>query len=478
MLAGRNRMRKITSAEWLFLCVVAVLVTLGAASPAYAAPVPTEKVTQEVSPGGGTLSVPSVGFSITFPPGALTRSTIVTIEVSPAQFKDLSRPGYILSPRGIQLDLDLGAVASNAALTLELGFTGPYDPVATTMGIANPWGLTIAVPSEQSGPGRLVGSLDERALRALSRQAPPRHTRLRIFTANGAIFAAPILVTSLSQFVYDPSTGTGSFYHPLTDLTNKRVALCVHGLATTLEDLTALAVYLATYTRPGDSQPYYDVVIGFQYTSNVPLAEIGGAMADLVGPSISTVAALDVFAHSLGTVVSRYALEIGGTSSRLGPLPGGGHYLSLGGPQAGVPFADLPLLQTLLMLLGFSVKPCILDLLTEGQDGPPVTSFLSTLNPGTDGPDRATAAYYSFSADDYAAEKPPLGFIVNELYIKAVPPKGVVNDGLVAVYSAQSAVLGLQSASWKEGPTFAVSHHELVTSPEVFEGIGALIASW
>jgi hypothetical protein len=46
------------------------------------------------------------------------------------------------------------------------------------------------------------------------------------------------------------------------------------------------------------------------------------------------------------------------------------------------------------------------------------------------------------------------------------------------VYSAQSSVLGLQSASWQPGPTFDVSHHELVTSAAVFEGIGDVIASW
>jgi hypothetical protein len=127
---------------------------------------------------------------------------------------------------------------------------------------------------------------------------------------------------------------------------------------------------------------------------------------------------------------------------------------------------------------GFSTKPCILDLITDGQGGAPETPFLTTLNPGTDGPDRGTAAYYSLSADDYAAEAPPVGDIVNYLYTKAVPPDGVVNDGLVAVYSAQSPGLALQSASWQPAPTFEVSHHELVTSTVVFLAIGDLIASW
>jgi hypothetical protein len=439
-------------------------------------------VKEHLGPKGGTVQVPEVGFSISFPRGALTRPTEVTVRVAREQFKDLSFPGYILFPRGIELTLDQDALAPNAVMALRLDFSGHYDAVATTLGIANARGFTIAVPSQRSGQTGLLGSLDQSALRALS--PPPRHahhgkpTKVRIFTANAELLTAPILVTSLSQFVYDPSRRTGSFYHPLTDLTGKRVALCVHGLATTLEDLNALASYLATYTRPGESQPYYDVIIGFEYTSNVPLAEIGAAMAGRVAGSIGGVAALDVYAHSMGTVVSRYAIEIGGTSPRLGPLSGGGHYVSLGGPHVGIPFGNISALQTLLTIFGFSAKPCILDLLTDGEGGDPETSFLSTLNPGTDGPDRATAAYYSLSADDYAAERPPVGHIVNYLYELSVPPDGVVNDGLVAEYSSQSPVLGLQSASWKPGPTFGVSHHALVTSTEVFEAIGDLIASW
>ena len=86
------------------------------------------------------------------------------------------------------------------------------------------------------------------------------------------------------------------------------------------------------------------------------------------------------------------------------------------------------------------------------------------------------AVYPAFAA-------PPKTLDVNErfghhLYLKAVPPNGVVNDGLVAVYSAQSPVLGLQGASWQPGQTFAVSRHELVTSTTVFQAIGNLIASW
>ena len=154
------------------------LATLGAAQPSLAAKAHPVTVKEHLGPKGGTVQVPEVGFSISFPRGALTRHTDVKVRVAREQFKDLSLPGYILFPRGIEPTLDLDALAPNAVMALRLDFSGQYDAVATTLGIANARGFTLAVPSQQSGQTGLLGSLDQSALRALSRRTrcPPRKT--------------------------------------------------------------------------------------------------------------------------------------------------------------------------------------------------------------------------------------------------------------------------------------------------------------
>ncbi len=104
----------------------------------------TEKA--RLGPEGGTLSAPAVGFSLTFPPGALTRRTTVKLSVFHQQFAGLSRPGYVLSPHGAEVSLHVTAVAPDAKLIARLGFQGGYDRVATTLAVENARGFTIALP--------------------------------------------------------------------------------------------------------------------------------------------------------------------------------------------------------------------------------------------------------------------------------------------------------------------------------------------
>ncbi len=61
----------------------------------------------------------------------------------------------------------------------------------------------------------------------------------------------------------------------------------------------------------------------------------------------------------------------------------------------------------------------------------------------------------------------------------------MVDDGLVAVYSAQNPVLGRESQTWQAGVTLDIGHHDLVTPTKdprtnlsTFDVIDQLIASW
>ncbi len=187
-----------------------------------------------------------------------------------------------------------------------------------------------------------------------------------------------------------------------------RVAVCVHGIYTDLPDLALLGGHLASLQTAGN--PYYDYVIGFQYTSNVPLKEIGTALAtsmqNILGASAIT--QVDVYAHSMGNLVSRWAIEQGNGTYRIGPLRGGGHYVSLGGPHAGIPFGDLSIFGAFVTYFPTETRPLLMDLATTGKNGPPTyTTFLTDLNPASSpGPDYTTAHYYSVSASNYLDELP------------------------------------------------------------------------
>ena len=63
----------------------------------------------------------------------------------------------------------------------------------------------------------------------------------------------------------------------------------------------------------------------------MPLKEIGTAFATSVQNilSASAITQVDVYAHSMGNLVSRWAIEQGNGTYRIGPLLGDGHYVSL-----------------------------------------------------------------------------------------------------------------------------------------------------
>src|SRR5258705_9201907 len=97
----------------------------------------------------------------------------------------------------------------------------------------------------------------------------------------------------------------------------------------------------------------------------------------------------------MGNLVSRWAMEVGNatTGNRLTHI---GHYVSLGGPHAGVPFADSLLIDSFLYLFPLPCDPCLNDLLTYGDNGAPKTDFLTKLNGAT----QATGTrYYTISGD-------------------------------------------------------------------------------
>jgi hypothetical protein len=97
------------------------------------------------------------------------------------------------------------------------------------------------------------------------------------------------------------------------------------------------------------------------------------------GIGLADAQTVDLFAHSMGNLVSRYAMETTRLQNRITNVS---HYVSLGGPHAGIPFGDLTHLeQAFFYLFKLSSTPCLKDLLTDGEDGEPQTGLLEGPEP-------------------------------------------------------------------------------------------------
>jgi hypothetical protein len=416
---------------------------------------------------GGTLDAPRHGARVTVPAGALTRPTVLRLEVTAGASPLLPRLGGRESPEQFTLTLDAGALAANASIELRLPLAGAFDPASTAMVARSGHGMLMALPAAADpATSHLTGTLTKATVAALAAGTFPGTGARAVLTFVTA-HLAPVAATPLVVGVYQ---SLGGAWTPLaaTSLTGKKVALLVHGIDASLTDLDALADFVLGYVAPGQSQPRYDLVIGFQYSSNAPLATLGSLAAEALRPLLSTATSADAFAHSLGNLILRYAMETA-SPHRIGAYVQ--NYFSLGGPHQGVPFASPPYFQALQMLFGAESLPCLRDLVTHGRGGPPLTAFLTNLDTLGPGPDRLTAHYFTMSGNDW----PDLwvgpvwvGSIFETMYTLAVGPD-TIQDGVLANYSAQSDVLAQQSKAWSPNAPLRLSHTQLVTADLAFD---------
>jgi hypothetical protein len=433
--------------------------------------------TRTIGPAGGSIASARDNIRVVAGPNALLAATNISVEIYADQFGMIGSPGWVVHHQGVKLFVDPEAVRGGRSIVIEMPFPGPHDPEGTMLAVQNRNREVYALESRLSPDGTYISAnLDSRRLRELQTTPPGTGAQeeLIVFTATRtATRGIPPLQTAVYGF------SNGQFQGVPPDLTGLKVAIVVHGIDSSLADLQSLGQFLAGYRLPGETTPYYDAVIGFQYSSNNPLANIGNSCARMLAPLIRDAASADLFAHSMGNLVSRYAMETPSLGAhRLGQWIH--HYVSLGGPHAGVPFANIPFMQTLTWLFGGESYYCIKDLATDGKDGAPLTNFLTNLNTTSQGPDFNTASYFTLAGSDYRDLYKgiiPEGEIINGLYTLSVG-SGTVNDGLVAEYSAQSDVLAQQSWIWQPGPTLPIDHTELHTSASAFQQIGNWIRAW
>jgi hypothetical protein len=440
---------------------------------------PTLLTSRTIGAEGGTIADPAGTFEAVFPAGAFASPTAVTLELLGSELGGVSVNGWRATDRPLRLRFDHANLSEDAAISVRMNLAHPkperghYVLAVTGVDGSNyTTGHVEELEEEESTASSFSGRISKEQLHGLSHQ-----NGFVFFTATVALSSEPTFTSGVSmwsngQFVDAPAT---------LDLTGKRVSVVVHGINGTLDKLQPLGAFLADAKQGNAETVYYDVVLGFHYSSTAPLAMVGTAMAEQLKPYIQAAGQVDVFAHSMGNLVSRYAIETTSLEDRLGPFVT--HYVSIAGPHAGVPFGKKLYYAALKWEVGNSDNPelmnCLNDLLTQGYPGAPLDgySFLTDLNTPAQGPDFDRIKYYSMAGTGYASF--PDGDSINTQYQKVVTdPLPALNDGVVAVYSAHSQILGSRSASWTAGPTLDLSHTDLYQATAALDQLQAWINSW
>jgi pimeloyl-ACP methyl ester carboxylesterase len=240
-------------------------------------------------------------------------------------------------------------------------------------------------------------------------------------------------------------------------------AVVLHGIFNDKDDMRDLARYLATPgIAPGGTDAYESVWV-YDYNYAAPIEDSGVRFAsDLRG--VLGRGRVDIFGHSMGGLVARWALEQEGLGSTIQRL------ITLGTPHDGVPLQVLQYILYRTHVAQFG--PGINDLVSKVQENPLSLSFLKRLNDG-DSPFKSTAQYFTLGGSDYASYRlgnVDIGALINWFYNIGNPGSAILNDGIVAEYSALGEVLANKSAYWNSNSaahrTVNLNHSQLNGDPE------------
>lgn len=248
--------------------------------------------------------------------------------------------------------------------------------------------------------------------------------------------------------------------------TNKiqRIALLIHGFSANARALVALGQFLSLYQPPKCCNKLYDIVLAYEYESlNSGIAEIASRLLANLIPLLQSNCDIvfDVYAHSIGGLVARHAIEQLGFGMYVDKL------FLFGTPNAGIPLAAVDLFR--LFTPDLAASPILIDV-TEGSP------FLQRLNTGTS-PFIQCIKYYTIAGTRFKTYNPvatPLvtpfgtfnsvGEFVNTFFNTIAP--GTITDGFVTLNTVQSPILAQKSAFWAFCPqakiTLFLDHNALV----------------
>ncbi len=275
----------------------------------------------------------------------------------------------------------------------------------------------------------------------------------------------------------------------------KHIAFLIHGIPLFTEDITRadlllLASHLLNNIKDEklNMDVGYDAVYAVEYPLNSPINETGAAVAKFINDHCPPCVKIDVFAHSMGGLVARSAIEGPFPISRKTAESSVAHLITMGTPHQGHPWSGDPKspwanLSTNIVKF---VKPKFNDVeyydeVLDMEMGKPIddptkySPFLRNLNDGR----KTTVNAYSIYGISPLKPYPYTGKKVDAVLSSSLSTVNLSllnrwnwNDGFMPVASADYN-LSHEYKSWKD--SFAEVHHDALTfDPSVFH----IIDNW
>ena len=465
-------------------------------------PMEIERVSQTVAVDSSNLAASKSGISVSFPsdlvPAGVSKEA--SLVVYDRQFAEYSSNKYLSAgAQGIKLNINTTSILPEKRIRITVPYSGSFDPDSTYF-IVEDQGIYPFVLDASLSNGILTGDLDSTWLVFLaSRGISDANLNIVVMTKKPGA-ENDTAYTSSVQF-WDDKNKTFTSLPSNLDLSGKKVCMVVHGLASKLADMVNLAGALAP-AKNGEGKIAYDIVLGYEYGMLASIPTQGKDMAEkyLALKGARTTTRLDIFAHSMGNLVSRWAMQrpdkAGQTdfaNSRIGQYVR--NYVSLGGPHEGVPFKGaqwvLEGIKLALAQVGWPWFDCLNDLMCQGtppKSSPEVlpwepSSTVGMLNynsnPNGKGPDFDSKDFKITTIsgnvwDSYgvmgAAFATGYWFVFTNKQLDKL-----LEDGIVATYSAQGNELRKISSSVENIPTWKMNHGQMYNETTALKDIQGLV---
>ncbi len=232
---------------------------------------------------------------------------------------------------------------------------------------------------------------------------------------------------------------------------DKRVLVMVHGLFGFPSNMNTLFRFLESEVKVNrdnslDVAPF-DVMLAYKYNTYPSLYNIGDLFANQLTTITENAKKTYLIAHSMGGLVSRYALEQKGLGEKIK------HLITIGTPHQGVP---QEVFKFCISFVPFSVVSVTDMYAGNDLDNEELQSgFLRMMN-GYQSLYYDNAHYYTIAGSEYLNYNGIAGRAVKKLYDNFGNPDEVI-DGIVSLPSAHSLMLEKKSKSWQENPNQRVA---------------------
>lgn len=400
--------------------VLAVLAGCGSGRSADAPPKPLWETTRAVGPEGATIETPEqYGAKIEIAQNTFESTTQVRVQVYPPEAEMRNLPqGVVPASHLVRVEFSSPPSEQQGGISITL-------PVSASRQSGDTWHFLTAYLPTIKPPIAIRGwhASDNAQSRSVTLQ--PDELRSLLLMAG---------TMSLINYQYNSTPPTlqprgmvrweqnrGQWQQQPPDWENKRIAILIHGIRNNIENLKELAEKLSGYRL-------YDEIWGFDYNWTMHINQNGVQLADYIISNAKDTTRIDVYGHSMGGLVARWALEKGGASRYVERL------YTMGTPHLGVPI-DKPrnLPGNWLMVLDDAIA-FVTGLNTTGvRDLLENSDSLRELNDSSR--DAQNTVYIVFAGHEYTTYLAKGPFSVGN-YFNTHVYMGLLNDGIVAAYSA------------------------------------------